>query len=97
MNICNKTHLRTFRSHFEVACLFGILAISVDILWVIHDILANGLNTFYFSILLGLCIANLGTIYVVWKHHSKLVRKIRRTLLMDKITHNKRINKHRGK
>jgi hypothetical protein len=96
MSAKHKAHLASFRSNFELMCLFAVLVITADMAWVIRDMIANNYEVFYFFLLGTLGIGNVGTIYILWTHHAKLVRKVRRTIMMDKLRYNRWLKKHRG-
>jgi hypothetical protein len=71
-----QAHLKAFMSHFELACEFGILICLTDIVWLFHDITANGLSLTYSLIFLGLVTGLLGTVYVLYKHHKAYTHRL---------------------
>jgi hypothetical protein len=62
--------------------------------WVLRDAIVNGFDAFYIIIFMLLLIADIGIGYIAWSHHSKLVRKVRRTIMMDKLRYVRWLRQH---
>lgn len=80
MNINRRHSLQAFATNFELACGFSALAIFVDILWVLSDAL-NHFRWIYCIIGLGLVLALIGTISVLYRHNKNFCKDLRKELL----------------
>lgn len=78
MRTLQTAHKRAFLSNFEIACEAGIIALAADLLWVLHDVLANGLNIWYILIALGLGSAIGLTALALYRHHKRYTHRFLR-------------------
>ena len=69
-------HRRAFLTHFEMACEFAVLITSADLIWLLHDVIANGLSITYIIVGSALLIGLLGTAYVLYKHHKRFTHRL---------------------
>lgn len=69
-------HRKAFLTNFEIACEAGILALLADMLWVVHDVLANGMSIWYFVIFLGLFLGNALTVFALCRHHRYYTHRL---------------------
>lgn len=63
-------HTKAFLSNFELACEWGILTVIGDIVWLTHDILANGMSLWYAFIGMTFILGIVGLVYVLYRHHK---------------------------
>lgn len=73
-------HIKAFLTNFEITCEAGILALAADILWIIHDIIFNGMSIWYFFVFLGLFLGLVLTGYALYRHHKYYTHRIARKL-----------------
>lgn len=86
--------IQAFRTNFELVCLFAVVALVADLGWVVHDVISNGISLAYILIGSGLAIAIAGTIWVMIRHNSVVVREIRHARLLTKLAAVKHKTKH---
>lgn len=77
-----ELHIKAYLTNFEVALEAGILVIIADILWLLHDILVNGLSVYYTSIGLLMSIGLLISIYALYKHHRAYTHRLMKKYLI---------------
>ena len=90
-----KLHLDIFKSDFESICILSLLIVFSDMIWLFHDIVANGLNLCYIIIGSGLLIGLIGILIIAWRHHKKYILLYRNNLLNSRIKINKLLLKRR--
>lgn len=73
-------------ANFELIGLAGLLALLGDVVWLVHDIVANGLNLWYVTVGTLFAGSIIATIIVLLKFHKELkvrrARKARKQLLV---------------
>lgn len=74
--LTKRLHTKAFLGNFELACIFGIWICTTDLVWLTHDILSNGLSVWYVVVGFGLIVGNLGTLFVLVRHHQQYFRKL---------------------
>ena len=79
----SQAHNRAFLTNFELACEAGMLAILIDILWLSHDIVLNGLSVWYSFILLGFVSALVFTGIVLYRHHVSYTHRVLKKALLQ--------------
>ena len=75
----HQSHKKAFLTHFEMALEWAILIIASDLVWLVHDIIVNGIKIWYVVVGLGLSTGLIGTIYVLTKHHKEYVHRLMTT------------------
>jgi hypothetical protein len=95
MSIETRHRLSAMRSHFELACLAGMLIVIGDLGWLAHDILVNGFSILYGFVGLCLIVGLIATGIIVYKHNSKVMQYMNRTLLESKLDRLHRKLKHK--
>lgn len=59
-----------------MACEFAVLITGADLTWLLHDVIANGISITY-GIIGGLLVIGLiGTMYVLYKHHTHYTHRL---------------------
>ena len=71
-----QLHTRAFLTNFEMACEFGILITAADVVWLLHDILTNGVSLSYILIGILLLIGLIGLVYVIYRHHLHYTHRL---------------------
>ncbi len=97
MTVDQKARYRAFRTHFEVACIMGIVVIAADMTWLAHDIVINGFSIWYGFIGAGMLIGLIGTLIVVVRHNRWHVKKTCKKHLKTKLEALKSLHKQQGK
>lgn len=85
MGNSTKTHLKAFLTNFEIACEAGVLALVSDLLWVVHDVLQNGLSLWYVTIFSGLSIGTILTAFALYRHHRYYTHRLIKKHINPKI------------
>lgn len=73
--IKKQKHINAFLTNFELACELAIIITTADLIWLLHDILQNGLSIVYSLIGILLIIGLVGTSFVVYRHHNHYTKK----------------------
>jgi len=76
-----KRHIDAFLTNFELACQLSMIVIAADMIWLIHDVLANGLSVTYSVIFTLMVIGFIGTGYVIHRHHVDYTNKLKKRFL----------------
>ena len=74
MSIRSKAHFKILLTEFELIAVFSAIALLADTIWVFHDIFTNGMSAIYGVIAGGLLFALMGTLYIVYTHHTKFFK-----------------------
>jgi hypothetical protein len=75
MRTVQTAHKRAFLSNFELACEAAIVALVADLLWLLHDIVANGMSIWYGGVALGLILGVTFTIVALVRHHKRYTHR----------------------
>lgn len=86
--------LQAFRSNFELAMIVSICVIMADMAWLAHDIFHYGLSIWYCVVGTGLFGGLIGSIFILFRHNSLLVRKFRASVKKEKLLILKHKRKH---
>ena len=68
-------HKKAFLTNFEIACEAAILALVADLVWLSHDIMANGLSLWYIIVFIGLFTGTGLTVFALVRHHKYYTTK----------------------
>lgn len=92
-----KCHLQALSENLELGLIGGLLASSVDSLWVIMDMIHNGVHWYYIIILLGLLTSTLAIAIALQRHHVNNVKqqigiiyRAKKELLHRKLKHGRK-------
>jgi len=92
-----RAHIKAMSSTMEIIIIASVIALAADSLWVLHDILDNGMSWSYGGIGGSLVTATLMTLYALKKHHNDSVKNGIKLLLSEKLHEQKvrnRLNRH---
>lgn len=93
MSVKRKCHMKALAETLELSLIGGLLASSVDLLWIVSDILHNGLKAHYFIIFIGLFLSTIILTISLVRHHRDNYKKEIGMLYKTKLN----IAKHRKK
>ena len=95
--LVKKAIVKATLTNFELVAFAGATVIIADMIWLLHDIVENGMNVWYLMIG-GLMISGfLSTIAVIVRHNRHLSKKYAHDLLLTALDHSKRKAKSGGK
>lgn len=78
-NLLKQTHTKAFLTNFEIACEAGIIALAADLIWLTHDIIANGLSVTYVVVGTGLFVGLVLTTFAAVRHHMHYTHRLVRS------------------
>lgn len=85
MSVIHKHTIKAVATNFELSCIFGLVITLGDFVWLIHDVIDNGISTTYCVVGMLLIVGMLGLVYIIYRHNISLVRRLNRKLLAHKI------------
>lgn len=74
----NNIHTKAFLTNFELACEWSLLITLMDAVWLTHDVIYNGWNTWYVVIATGFVFGISGILHVMYKHHKMYTHRLLR-------------------
>jgi predicted membrane protein len=74
-SVTRKCHMKALSENLELGLIGGLLASSVDTLWVIMDMIHNGLQWHYPIILIGLLLSTIILVVALVRHHRNNVKQ----------------------
>lgn len=95
MSINGTARLEALRSNFELACLFGVIIVVADFIWLCKDISHNGFTLVYGLIGLLMIIGCIGTVFVIVRHNMVTQRILRKERLVLELKLKKRCAKNK--
>lgn len=63
-------------TNFELACEVAALICAADLVWLLHDILLNGMSIWYGIIGTGLTVGFVGILIVIYRHHKVYTNRL---------------------
>lgn len=85
MNIKRKAHVEASKELLEVLSLAAFLALTVDTLWCLRDMVTNGVTVGMVLIAMGLATATTITGIAAYKYHMGHVKQHMKVLLAEQL------------
>lgn len=73
-SVKRKCHMKALAENLELGLIGGLLASGVDSLWVVMDMLHNGVHWHYIIILIGLTLSTIVLTIALIRHHKSNVK-----------------------
>lgn len=75
-------HIKALSSGVELALISGVVSLGADILWLVHDVVANGMSVVYGTVGFGLIAGVLIAVYALYKIHTNKVNKAHKSIVL---------------
>lgn len=75
-------HIKALSSGVELALVSGVVSLGADVLWLAHDVVANGMSVIYGMVGSGLMTGILIAVYALCKIHTGKVNKAHKSIVL---------------